>query len=105
MNDPFDLNNLGQLLGDMTQRMQDLQRNAGEVEVEGQAGAGMVSVVANGRQEVLEVRISDEALADKELLEDLVAAAVNEALRQAREKLAGQVSDMTGGLPIPPGLL
>jgi len=100
----LDLGNLQQMLGSVTERMQQLQADAAAVEVEGQAGAGMVTVLANGKQEVLQVRIAEEAMADRELLEDLLAAAVNDALARAREQLASSVSAMAGGLPLPPGL-
>lgn len=101
----FDMNNLQAMLGNVTQRMQQMQAEAAEVTVEGQAGAGMVTAKANGRQEVLEVRISPEAMEDRELLEDLVSAAVNDALSRAKEAMGEKVSDLAGGLPLPPGLL
>ncbi len=101
----FDMNNLTAMLGNVQQRMQQMQAEAAEITVEGQAGAGLVTAKANGRQEVIEVRISAEAMEDRELLEDLVTAAVNDALTRAKEAMAQKVSDLTGGLPMPPGLL
>jgi len=100
----FDLNNLQSMLGNVTQKMQQMQAEAAEITVEGQAGAGMVTAKANGRQELLEIRISAEAMADRELLEDLVTAAVNDALTRAKEAMGDKVSDLAGGLPLPPGL-
>lgn len=100
----FDLGKLQGLLGGVTQRMQEMQAEAAEIVVHGQAGAGMVTVEANGRQEILRVRIDPGAMADRELLEDLVTAAVNDAMNQAREQIAGRVSAMASGLPLPPGL-
>jgi hypothetical protein len=101
----FDMNNLQAMLGNVTQRMQQMQAEAAEVTVEGQAGAGLVTAKANGRQELLEVRISAEAMKDRELLEDLVTAAVNDALTRAKEAMGQKVSELAGGLPLPPGLL
>jgi DNA-binding YbaB/EbfC family protein len=101
----FDMNKLQDMLGGVTQRMQQMQAEAAEITVQGQAGAGMVTAKANGRQELLEVRIGEEAMADRELLEDLVTAAVNDALARAKEAMGEKVSAMAGGLPLPPGLL
>jgi DNA-binding YbaB/EbfC family protein len=100
----FDMNNIQAMLGSVTQRMQQMQAEAAEITAEGQAGAGLVRAKANGRQELLEVRISAEALEDRELLEDLVTAAVNDALTRAKEAMGQKVSDLAGGLPLPPGL-
>jgi DNA-binding YbaB/EbfC family protein len=74
----------------------------GQLEVEGQAGGGAVTVKVNGRLEVLSVRIDPALLADRdaELLEDLVAAAVNAGLAKAREAMAKSLGTMTGGLPL-----
>jgi len=100
MSEPFDLDRLGAVMGDMARRLQEMQAETARVEAEGQAGAGMVSVTANAAGEVLRVRIAREALSDPELLEDLVAAAANDALRRAREAMAAKLASM--GLPIPP---
>ena len=94
----------------------DLMRNAGklresfekafeslaQIEVEGSAGGGAVTVKVNGRLEVVSVRIDPKLVADgdNELLEDLVTAAVNAAMVKAREAAAKSLSSMTGGLPI-----
>jgi nucleoid-associated protein EbfC len=76
----------------------------GQLEVEGTAGGGAVTVKANGRFEVLSVRIDPALLAerDTELLEELIAAAVNAALAKAREAMASSLGGIAGGLP--PGL-
>ncbi len=91
-------------LGGMMAGIQRIQAEALEARVEGAAGGGLVKVVANGKQEVLSVSISEGATEDLELLEDLVTAAVSDALRKSREYLATQMQAVTGGLPIPPGL-
>jgi nucleoid-associated protein EbfC len=97
MSEPFDLNRLGEAMGDMARRLQEMQAESGRVEAEGQAGAGMVAVTANAAGELVRVRITPEALADPELLEDLVAAAANDALRRAREAMAARIAAL--GLP------
>jgi DNA-binding YbaB/EbfC family protein len=73
----------------------------GQVEVEGAAGGGAVTVKVNGRLEVVSIRIDPKLVAepDHELLEDLVAAAVNAALTKAREAAARSLVSVTGGLP------
>jgi DNA-binding YbaB/EbfC family protein len=101
----------GQLAGLMkqAQQMQDnmrkMQEQLAQVEVEGQAGAGMVKVVMTCRHDVKRVIIDPAVLGDdKEMLEDLIAAAVNDAVRKvevtSQEKMAG----VTAGLPLPPGM-
>lgn len=101
----FDLGRLQGLLGNVTQRMEQMKAEAAAAVVQGQAGGGLVAVEANGSFEILSVRIDPQALADRELLEDLVTAAVNDALGRARARLADGVSAMTGDLGLPPGLL
>ena len=102
---PFDLSAFGPLFSGFQQRLEQLKEEAGQAEVTGKAGGGLVTVTANGKLEVVAVRISDEARADRELLEDLVAAATNVAMRQARDILSGKLTELTGGLPLPPGML
>lgn len=91
----------------MRAEMERIQAEAAGKTVEGSAGGGMVTVVANGRGEVLSVRIDPEVARgeDLEMLQDLVAAAANDALRKARELLTQEVSRLAGGLGLPPGLL
>lgn len=87
--------------------MERLQAEAAAKTVEGSAGGGMVVVVANGKGEILSMRIDREAVRgdDLEMLQDLVTAAANDALRKAREVLAQEFSRLAGGLGLPPGLL
>jgi len=89
----------------MTAEVERIQAEAGARTVEGSAGGGMVTVVANGRGELLSLRIDPEARReDLEMLQDLVRAAGNDALRKARELLAQEMSRVAGGLGLP-GLL
>ena len=83
--------------------MDRLQAEAATKMVEGSAGGGMVTVVANGKGDLLSVKIDPEVARgeDLEMLQDLVMAAANDALRRARELLAQEVSRLTGGLNLP----
>jgi DNA-binding YbaB/EbfC family protein len=84
-------------------RIAELKEELAEREVEGSAGGGMVKVVVNGRQEVISVTIESDVMQDKEMLEDLVTAAVNDALRRSKalmeEELSGLTSELGVNLP------
>lgn len=106
MADPFGgAGGLGALMGGFQQQMQTMQAEAAAEEVEGSSGRGLVAVRMNGAQEVLAVRIDPTALADREMLEDLLAAAMNDALRRSKEVMAGKLGRMAGAMGLPPGLL
>jgi nucleoid-associated protein EbfC len=101
----------GQLAGLMkqAQQMQDnmkrLQDELAIVEVEGQSGAGLVKVVMTCRHEVKRVTIDPSLLSDdKDMLEDLVTAAVNDAVRKAEVTTQEKMSSITAGMPLPPGM-
>jgi DNA-binding YbaB/EbfC family protein len=103
------MKNLGDIMKQAQRMKAEMDRIQAEVAartVEGSAGGGMVTVVANGKGELLSVRIDPEVAKgeDIEMLQDLVAAAANEALRKARELLTQEVSRLAGGLNLP-GLL
>lgn len=87
----------------MQAQMAKLQEEAATKTVTGSAGGGMVIVTANGALEVVSVRIDPEALkdADAEMLQDVVLAATNEALKNARQLMAEQMKSVTGGMNIP----
>jgi DNA-binding YbaB/EbfC family protein len=91
----------------MKAEMDRIQAEVAAKTVEGSAGGGMVTVLANGKGELLSVKIDPEVVRDEdlEMLQDLVTAAVNDALRKARELLAQEVSRLAGGLGLPPGLM
>lgn len=99
--------NIAQMM-QQAQRMQDnLKRVQDELtvlEVVGQSGGGMVSVTLTGKMETRRVRIDPSALADAEMLEDLVAAAFNDAVGKANEESAKRMSAATAGMPLPPGM-
>lgn len=101
----FDLGGLGDMLGGFQQRMAQLKAEAAAMQVTGEAGGGLVKVVATGAQEIVSVSIGEGAMGDRELLEDLVTAAANEALRQAGLRSAEKLRELAAGLPLPPGFL
>jgi len=101
----------GQLAGLMkqAQQMQDnmrkMQEQLAQIEVEGQAGAGMVKVVMTCRHDVRRVSIDPSVIGDdREMLEDLIAAAVNDAVRKAEATSQEKMAGVTAGLPLPPGM-
>jgi DNA-binding YbaB/EbfC family protein len=87
----------------MQKQMEKVQEDLYERELEASSGGGAVSVRVNGRQQVLHVAIKPEVVDpdDVEMLEDLVLAAVNEALKQAQDMVAQEMGKITGGLNIP----
>ncbi len=101
------LNNLMKQAQQMQEQVKKLQAEAGNKTVEASSGGGMVTVVANGRQEVLSLKI-DRSVVDPndiEMLQDLIAAAVNEALRKSQELMKEEMGRLTAGMGLPPGLL
>jgi hypothetical protein len=98
--------NIGQLM-QQAQKMQEglkqAQEELAELEVTGEAGGGMVSVTLNGRHEVRRVTIDPGAGDDIEMLEDLVAAAFNDAVNKVQQARQDKLSGLTGGMPMPPG--
>ncbi len=84
-------------------KMAEMQAELGNRIVTAQAGGGMVEATVNGRQELLGLRIDPEVVSadDVEMLQDLILAAVNEALNRSREMMAQEMSKLTGGMQIP----
>ena len=99
--------NLGKMLmkqmEEMQRKMERIQAELGEERIEATAGGGMVSAVANGLGELREVRIKPEVVDpdDVEMLQDLVTAAVNEALTRAQARREARMGEVTGGLNVP----
>lgn len=84
--------------------LQKAQEQLAKEEVTGESGGGLVKVVLNGKHEVRRVSIDDSLVGDdKEMLEDLVAAAVNDAVHKVAEKTQNSMSDLTAGIGLPPG--
>jgi nucleoid-associated protein EbfC len=87
----------------LQQQMAELQEQVAQKKVQATAGGGMVTVEANGKQELTAIKIDPEVINrdDAQMLEDLVLAACNEALRKSRELVQQEVGKLTGGLKIP----
>ena len=107
----FDMNALLKQAQEMQAQMQQMQEDASKETAEATAGGGMVTVTVSGDQVIKAITIDPEAIdpEDPELLQDMVLAAVNEAIRQAQELAAGKMGGVTGGLDLggmglPPGL-
>jgi len=97
-------------MGNMLKQAQQLQSKIAKLQeematqtVEASAGGGMVVAVANGRQELMSIRIDPEVVSegDIEMLQDLVVAAANEALRKSQEMVSQEMTKLTGGMNIP----
>jgi DNA-binding YbaB/EbfC family protein len=90
----------------MQERVKKLQEEAGSKTAEASAGGGMVTVVANGRQEVLSIKIDPSVVDPKdiEMLQDLILAAINEALRKSQELMKEEMARLTAGMGLPPGM-
>lgn len=85
--------------------MQRVQEELANMEVSGQAGGGMVSVVMTGRHDLKRVSIDDSLMGDdKEMLEDLIAAAVNDAVRQLEQQSQDKMASVTAGMNLPGGM-
>ena len=100
------LSNIMKQAQQMQERMKKLQEEAGGKTVEASSGGGMVTVVANGRQEVLSIKIDPSVVdpKDLEMLQDLVTAAVNEALRKSQDLMKEEMGKLTAGMGLPPGM-
>ena len=97
------LGNLMKQAQQMQDRMKKAQEELADVEVEGQAGSGAVKVVMTCAHAVRRISIDETAMDDREMLEDLVAAAVNDAVRRVEETSQSKMSGFTAGLNLPPG--
>jgi DNA-binding YbaB/EbfC family protein len=95
--------NMQQMLKQAQQMQEKLQKQMEATVVDATAGGGMVSVKMNGQKQLLSIQIEAEVFTggDKDMLQDLIVAAVNEGIRKVDEAMAGQLGNMTGGLKIP----
>ena len=98
------LGNIMQQAQKMQEDMQKAQAELEAIEVTGEAGGGMVSILMTGKREVRKVSIDDVLVGDdKEMLEDLVAAAINDAVHKVNKIKKEKMGDVTAGMPLPPG--
>lgn len=102
------MKNLGQMMKqvqEMQSRMSEMQDKLGAMEVTGVAGAGMVQATLSGKSELRRISIDPSLINphEKEVLEDLIVAAVNDAKTKVEARLSDEMGKLTGGLPLPPG--
>ncbi len=98
------MGNLMKQAQEMQERMQKMQEETAKQEVVGESGAGLVKVTMMGNHNVRRVEIDDSLLnEDKDMLEDLIAAAINSAVNRVAQNNQEQMSEMTGGMQMPPG--
>ena len=102
----MDLNEIMKQAGQMQAKMQEMQEKLADIEATGEAGAGMVKVVLNGKGYAKAVAIERSLMKedDAEILEDLIAAAINDAKSKLEKETEEQMKKMTAGLPLPPGM-
>jgi len=99
------LGNLMRQAQQMQENMQKAQAELAEIEVAGESGAGMVKVTMNGRHEVKKVLIEPKLLGeDKDMLEDLITAAINDAVRRVAARTQEKYSGLMSGMNLPPGM-
>ena len=100
-------NALGNLMQQAQKIQDDLKRAQDEIavfEIQGESGGGLVKIIINGKREVKKVQIDDSLVGDdRDMLEDLVAAAVNDAVQKVAKLKKEKLSSITAGIPIPPG--
>ena len=101
-----DLMGVMKQLGEMQSRMQRMQEELASMEIDGQAGGGLVKVVLGGKGDLKKLHIDPSLMksGETEILEDLVVAAAHEAKGKLEAQLQAKMQDMTGGLPLPPGM-
>ena len=98
------LGNIMKQAQQMQENMQKKQAEMAKMEVTGESGGGMVKVTMNGKHEARRVEIDETLMDDKEMLEDLIAAAINDAAHKVEEKTQSELADVLGGMQLPPGM-
>ena len=88
----------------MQEELQKAQEELAKLTVTGEAGGGLVKVTMTGKHAVRRVEIDPSLLDDREMLEDIVAAAINDAVNRVASTMQERMSDMTSGIPLPPGM-
>lgn len=98
------LGNLMKQAQEMQKNMEKAQQEIAQMEVLGEAGGGLVKVSMTGKHELVKVELDDSLMDDREMLEDLFAAAVNSAVRKVEEETQARMGDMSQGLNLPGGM-
>lgn len=88
----------------MQQEMQKAQEELAQLTVTGEAAGGLVKVTMTGKHAVRRVEIDPSLMDDREMLEDIVAAAINDAVNRVESTMQERMSDLTSGIPLPPGM-
>jgi nucleoid-associated protein EbfC len=96
--------NMQQMMRQAQQMQEKLQQEIAQIKVDASAGGGMVSVKMDGQKNLLEVKIDPEVAGDVEMLQDMIVAACNEAVKKVDEETRAKTSGMLGGMGLPPGL-
>jgi nucleoid-associated protein EbfC len=99
----LNMNKMMKQVQDMQKNMEKVQEEVAQRTVDASAGGGAVKVVANGKQEIISIEIKPEAIdpEDAEMLQDLILAAVNEAVRKSQDMMSQEMGKLTGGMKIP----
>ncbi len=100
----MDMKQMQEMMTRAQEMQQTMRQKMRETQVEASAGGGAVVVRMNGEKQVLSVRIEKDATGDVEMLQDLVTAAVNEAVRKVDSAMQSQLGGLLGGMGLPPGL-
>ncbi len=101
----MNFNKMMQQAAEMQKKLKEAQENLANIEVEGTSGGGLVKVTINGKNEIKKVDIDQSLIKpeEKEILEDLIVAAINEGRKKVDETAAEQMKNVTGGMNLPPG--
>ncbi|MEE9354504.1 MAG: YbaB/EbfC family nucleoid-associated protein [Methylococcaceae bacterium] len=98
------LGNIMQQAQKMQEDMQKAQEELAALEVQGESGGGLVKIIMTGKREVRKINIDDSLVGDdKDMLEDLVAAAINDSVHKVAKLKKEKMADLTSGIPLPPG--
>jgi nucleoid-associated protein EbfC len=101
---PGNMQQMQQMMRQAQQMQEKLQQEIQQIRVEASAGGGMVTVHMDGQKNMLSVKIDPEVAGDVEMLQDMVVAASNEAVKKVDEQIKGKMGGMLGGMGLPPGL-
>jgi len=96
--------NMQQMMRQAQQMQEKLQQEIAQIRVDATAGGGMVTVQMDGQKNLLAVKIDPEVAGDVEMLQDMIVAAANEAVKKVDEEIKGKMGGMLGGMGLPPGL-
>ncbi len=101
-----DFNNMLKQAQELQKKMADAQKKVEELEAEGTSGGGLVKVKINGKNVTTSLSIDESLISkdEKEILEDLIVAALNDARENVQKKISEEMSSLTGGLKLPPGM-